>query len=111
MSELSSFFYKKNKIESHKKVSEKKIFCNIIIPSEDAKILEFNHHQKSSNPPFIIYPDAECIIAKIDRCKNNSEYLATILHQVFQCLQYLHLEAYLEAYKISMVHTEIKIVS
>ena len=79
MSELSSFFYKKNKIESHKKVSEKKIFCNIIIPSEDAKILEFNHHQKSSNPPFIIYPDAECIIAKIDRCKNNSEYLSTTI--------------------------------
>ena len=79
MSELSSFFYKKNKVESHKKGSENKIFCNIIIPSEDAKILEFNHHQKSSNPPFIIYPDAECIIAKTDRCKNNSEYLSTTI--------------------------------
>ena len=34
---------------------------------------------------------------KIDRCKNNPENSSTmkvsIFHQVFQCLQYLHLEA------------------
>ena len=30
------------KLESHKKVSENKDFCNVIMPSKDTKILEFN---------------------------------------------------------------------
>ena len=47
-------------------------FCNAIIPSEDTKI-EFNQNQKSNKAPFIIYTDLECIIEKIDRCKNNPE--------------------------------------
>ena len=43
------------------------------MPSEDTKILEFNQNQKSDKAPFIIYADLECIIEKIDGCKNNSE--------------------------------------
>ena len=35
---------KKNKLESHKKVCENKNFCNVIMPSEDTKILEFNQY-------------------------------------------------------------------
>ena len=35
------------KLESHKKVCENKDFCNIKMPSEDNKILEFNQYQKS----------------------------------------------------------------
>ena len=54
------------------------------MPSDDTKILEFNHFQKYDRAPFIIYEDIECIIGKIDGCKNN---------QVFQCLQYVHLDA------------------
>ena len=45
-------FRTKSKLESHKKVCENKYFCNIIMPSQDTKILEFN--------------------LKIDGCKNNS---------------------------------------
>ena len=40
-------FITKNKIESHKRVYKKKLFCNVIMPSGDTKILEFNlmkHH-------------------------------------------------------------------
>ena len=40
------------------------------MPSEDIKILEFNQYQKSDKAPFIIYADLECIIEKIDGCKN-----------------------------------------
>ena len=43
------------------------------MPSEDTKILEFNQNQKSDKAPFIIYADLECLIEKIDGCKNNSE--------------------------------------
>ena len=35
-------FRTKNKLESHKKVCNNKDFCNVIMPSEDTKILEFN---------------------------------------------------------------------
>ena len=46
------------------------------MPSEDTKILEFNQYQKSDKAPFIIYTDLECIIEKIDACKNNPEKLS-----------------------------------
>ena len=39
--------------------------------SEDTKILQFNHNQKFDKVPFIIYADPECLIEKIDECKNN----------------------------------------
>ena len=66
---------------------------------EDTKILEYNQYQQSDKAPFIIYADLECIIKKIDGCKNNPENSSTknvsehISSGFFQCLQYLHLEA------------------
>ena len=77
MSELSSFFLDKKKLESHKKVWENKDFCNVNMLSEDTKILKFNQHQKSDKEPFIIYVDLQCIKAKIDGYKNNPENLST----------------------------------
>ena len=47
------------------------------MPFEDTKILEFNQYQKSDKAPFIIYADLECIIEKIDGCKNNPENSST----------------------------------
>ena len=40
-------FAAENKRESHEKVFKNKDFCNIEIPSEDTKILEFNQYRKS----------------------------------------------------------------
>ena len=45
--------------------------------SEDSKILEINQYQKYDKAPFIIYTDFECIIEKIDGCKNNPENSST----------------------------------
>ena len=64
-------FRTKNKLELHKRVCENKDFCNVIIPSGDTKILEFDKYQKSDKIPIIIYADLECVIEKIDGCKNN----------------------------------------
>ena len=36
------YFRRKNEFESRNKVCDKKDFCNIVMPSEDTKILEFN---------------------------------------------------------------------
>ena len=66
-------FATENKFHWHKRVCENKDFCNIIMPSADTKILEFNPNQKSDKAPFIIYSDLECIIEKIDACKNNPQ--------------------------------------
>ena len=47
------------------------------MPSEDTKILELNHYQKSDKALFIIHVDVECVIEKIDECKNNPENSST----------------------------------
>ena len=41
--------------------------------SEKTKISKFNLYQKSDKAPFISYADLECLIEKIDGCKNNPE--------------------------------------
>ena len=41
------------------------------MPSEETKKWEFNQYHKFDKVPFIIYADLECLIEKIDRCKNN----------------------------------------
>ena len=46
------------------------------MPSKDTKILEFNQYQKSDKALFIIYADLECLLEKIDGCKNNAENLS-----------------------------------
>ena len=70
-------FRTKNKLESHKKLCENKDFCNVIMSSEDTKILEFNQYQKSDKAPFVIYADLESIIEKTDGCKNNPQNSST----------------------------------
>ena len=40
-------FATESKFESHIKVYENIDFCNVVMPSEDAKILKFNQYQKS----------------------------------------------------------------
>ena len=73
-------FRTKNKLESNKKVCGNKDFCNINMPSEETKVLEFNRSQKSDKTPYITYPDLECLIdvKMFDGCKNNPEDSSTI---------------------------------
>ena len=47
------------------------------MPSADTKILQFNQYKKSDKASFLIYADIECIIEKIDGCKNNAENSST----------------------------------
>ena len=56
---------------THKKECENKDCCNIVMPSEETKISEFNQYHKFDKVPLIIYADLECLMEKIDRFKNN----------------------------------------
>ena len=47
------------------------------MPSKDNKILELNQYQKSDKAPFIIYANLECLMEKIDWCKNNAQNSST----------------------------------
>ena len=69
-------FGTKNKLDSNKKVRENEPFCNVIMLSDNTKLLELKQSQKSDKAPFINYADLECIIEKIDACKNNPERLS-----------------------------------
>ena len=62
-------FRTRNKLELHEKVCGNKNFCNVIMHSEETKILEFNQYQKSDKESFIIYADPEYIIEKIEDVK------------------------------------------
>ena len=56
--ELCSFF-RTRKLESCKKVCENKDFCNVVIPSEDTKIVELDQYQRSNKAPYITNADLE----------------------------------------------------
>ena len=56
-----------------KQVCENKDFRTIVMLSEDTKTLKFLQYQKSDKATFIIYADLECLIERIDGCKNNPE--------------------------------------
>ena len=58
-----------------KKVRKNKDFCNVVIPSEDTKVLEFNQFHKSNKTPLIVYADLESLTEHIDGCKNNTKKL------------------------------------
>ena len=64
---LHSFATEKN-LNRIKKVCKNKDFCDIIMPSQDTIILEFDQYQKSDKAPFILCVGREFIIEKIYGC-------------------------------------------
>ena len=62
-------FRTKTKFESHKKLCENNDFCNVVMPSEDAKVLDFNEYRRYDKEPVIIYADVESLMGKIRTCK------------------------------------------
>ena len=58
-------FQTKKKLEPDKKICKNKDFYNVIMPSEDNKMLKFNQYQISDKAPFIIYTDLESLIEKL----------------------------------------------
>ena len=54
--------FRTKKLESQKRVSENKDFCGVVMPSQEAKILQFDQYQKFDKTPSFIYGDLESLI-------------------------------------------------
>ena len=67
-------------------ISKHNCILNYIKKYEKIKILnkESNQYQISNKAPFIICADLECLIEKIDGCKNNPKNLSTKIREHIQ---------------------------
>ena len=64
-------FRTENKLKKHRNVCENHDYCYVEMPKKDSKTLKYNHGEKSMKVPFIIYPDLECWLEKMNTCHNN----------------------------------------
>ena len=87
-----------------------KDFCNIIIPSKDTKILEFDRYKKYDKAPLIIYAGLECLIEKTDGCKNNPVNSSTtkVDKHINSGFSMSTISSF-KSIEISMMYTEVKI--
>ena len=67
----------KNKLKKHENVSKNHDYCYVEMPEEDNKILKYNHGEKSTRAPLVIYADLECLLEKVSTSRNNSKKLST----------------------------------
>ena len=85
-------FWTKNKLESHKKVCEKKYFFNVVMLSCNyTKILEFNQYRKSDKAPFTLHkvPSLKISKTKNDLTMKFSSYKHVLFVSIiclFSCL-------------------------
>ena len=47
------------------------------MPEKDNKILKYDHGEKFMRTPFVIYADLECLLEKINTCRNNPKKSST----------------------------------
>ena len=101
----------KEKLRKHERVCNDHDYCYVEMPSEESKILKYNHGEKSLKAPFMTYADLECLLEKsipvkiilknLIQRKKLSIYLLAI-----HCLQIIHLIKQ----KMNLVVTEAKTV-
>ena len=66
-------------------------FCNVIMPSEDTKLVKFNQYQKSNKTPFFFKQILSVLQKRLMDVKiilkiHIKQKSAKVFHQVFQCL-------------------------
>ena len=66
-----------NVLKKHERLCDKHDHCRVQMPTEDNKILKYNHGEKSLKFPFTIIGDLECLLIKEQSCQNNPEKFYT----------------------------------
>ena len=61
------------KLRKHERICNDRDCCHLKMPDEDNKILKYIFGEKSLKVPFIIYADLECLLRKVNTCKNNPD--------------------------------------
>ena len=60
-----------NRLKKHYNLRKNNDYCYVEMPTEDNKILKYNHGEKSMKIPFIIYADLESLLEKMGTSHNN----------------------------------------
>ena len=60
-----------SKLNKHYNVCRSHDYCYIEMPKEGNKALKYNHEEKSTRVPFIIYADMESFLEKMSTRYNN----------------------------------------
>ena len=47
------------------------------MPTKNNNIIKYNHGEKSTKLPFVIYADLECLLEKMSTCINNANESST----------------------------------
>ena len=66
-----------NRLKKHYNLRKNNDYCYVEMPTEDNKILKYNHGEKSMKIPFIIYADLESLLEKMGTSHNNPEKSST----------------------------------
>ena len=66
-----------NRLKKHYNLRKNNDYCYVEMPTEDNKILKYNHGEKSMKIPFIIYADLESLLQKMGTSHNNPEKSST----------------------------------
>ena len=80
------------------------------MPSEDTKILEFSQYKKYDTAQFIFSTNLECLIIKIDGCKNNPEISSKTKVNEHIPSGFSISTISLKVQKASLMYTKLKIV-
>ena len=81
------------------------------MPKKDNKILKYSHGEKSMKVPFVIHTDLECLLKKMNTCRNNPKQSSTIkINKHIPSGYSLLTCSSLDTKKISLIVIEVKIV-
>ena len=67
----------KERLKKHERICRDYGFCYLKMPCKNNKILKYIQGEKLLKVPSIIYADLECLLQKINTCKNNPEKSCT----------------------------------
>ena len=66
-------YHTENALKKHERLCLNHNHCEIVMPTRDKNILEFNSNEKSLHMPHVIYADLEAILKKNQSCQPNPE--------------------------------------
>ena len=64
--------------------------CAVELPSEEEKILRFQHHERKERVPFVIYADIECMLEELEQPSTDRRTYEYQRHKAYSVGYYVH---------------------